>query len=180
MKRLILSIAMLAISLVVAACAPSAAPSTGGAMQQAPTPEAMMQASSSSAEMMQQAPTPDVMMPAAAPTSDAMMKMPEQMMSMHFVSSSPKHGETLAKAPDHVTVAFDSALADTSTLSLSKGDMMLDTGKVTIGPDMHSLSLMLPANLDDGSYLVKYKACWTGQSCDNGQFAFQIDSKMGK
>ncbi len=60
-----------------------------------------------------------------------------------------------------------------------RNGVALETGKLVLGEKMLSMSVMLPSDAGDGVYLVKYKACWADGTCDDGQFGFQVDSKMG-
>ena len=153
-----------------------------------PTADAMMAKASPTidAMMAKVSPTAEAMMAAATPTTDAMMpvtgsmgNIPDQMTSMHFVESSPKHGVALAKRPDQVQITFNAALSDTSTVSVTKDGVALKTGKVMLDGKMLSMSITLPSDAGDGVYLVKYTACSADKTCDNGQFGFKVDSKAG-
>jgi methionine-rich copper-binding protein CopC len=199
MKRFIVLSGALAITLL-SACAPAAA-STPAAMMApvtstpdammanaSPTAEAMMAKASPTAEAMVAAATPtaDAMMAKASPTPEAMMpvtgsmgKIPDQMTSMHFVESLPKQGISLAKRPDQVQITFNTALRDTSTVTVTKDGVILKTGKLMLDAKMLSMSVTLPSEAGDGVYLVKYTACSADKTCDNGQFGFQVDSKAG-
>jgi methionine-rich copper-binding protein CopC len=163
-----------------AAMMANATPTVDAMMNAAPTADAMMTQPSATATAMKPAPTAEAMMN-PAPTADAMMaKLPDQMMAMHFVVSSPKQGETLTKAPDLVTITFNSALATNSTASVTKDSQMIKPAKFAFDDKAVSMLVSLPMDAGDGTYLVKYTACWADKSCENGQFAFKVDSKMGK
>jgi methionine-rich copper-binding protein CopC len=210
MKRSIVLVGALVITLL-SACAPAAAPTPEAMMTAAtPTADAMMAKASPTAEAMMAAATPtadammakasptveammvgatptaDAMMAKASPTADAMMpasssmgKIPDLMTGMHFVESSPKHGIALAKTPEQVQITFNGALSETSTVSVLRDGVALKIGKPVIDEKMLSMSVTLPSDAGDGVYLVKYKACWAGGTCDDGQFGFKVDSKMG-
>lgn len=178
MKYYLFTASVLLIALL-SSCAQAATPTSDAMMKATPTTDTMMANPS---------PTADAMMMKATPTAEAMMKqdsmmgkMPEQMTAPHFVSSSPKHGDALLKSPDKIVLTFNSALSNTSTINVTKEDgMAIGVGKLTLDDKMLTMSVDLPMNTADGLYLVKYKACWANQTCDNGQFAFKVDSKSGK
>jgi len=151
--------------------------------QASPTADAMMPKSTPTADAMmaKATPTADAMMAKSTPTADAMMiKMPDQMFAAHFVDSAPKHGDAFALVPEKVLINFNFTLSDASTITVSKDGAPVNPGKTVLGDRMLSMSATLPSNAGDGLYLVKYKACWPDKSCHEGQFAFKVDSKMGK
>ena len=88
--------------------------------------------------------------PAAAPTSDAMKKeLPKQLFSPHFVSSSPKHGETLAQAPDTIAINFNFNLHEKSAIMVTRDGTAVTTGKTTVDPNQLAMRAMLN-NAGDG------------------------------
>ena len=114
---------------------------------------------------------------AMAKSSDAMMmeqKLPDQRLAAHFVSSNPKHGETLGMLPEKLSLNFDFTLAKNSTIAISKDGAPL----ATMAPEYDARSLMmstaLPKTAGAGTYVVSYKACWPDQSCHDGLFAFVV------
>jgi plastocyanin len=109
------------------------------------------------------------------PSSD---ELPAQQFPAHYVDSAPVHGKTFALVPDKVLVNFDFSLKEPSTITVTKDGNALEIGKPTIdGPNSLRLSTTLPSNAGGGLYVVNYEACWPDKSCDNGQFAFTVDSK---
>jgi len=157
MKHTWLFFGMLAM-IVLIACAPVATP----------TPDAMKKES----------PTADAMMNKATPTAEAMMKAPDQMFAAHFVDSAPMHNQAFALVPDKVLINFNFTLDETSSIAVTKDDKPVTLGKVMLSERKFSLSATLPKDAGDGSYVVKYKACWPDKSCHDGLFAFKVDSKM--
>ena len=117
----------------------------------------------------------DTMMDKGTPAGDAMMeKLPDQQFAAHFVSSSPKHGDSLAAAPDKVSINFNFTLGAGSIISVKKDGAAMQNGPATIAQDKLSMSSTLPSGSGKGLYTVEYKACWPDGSCHNGLFAFNV------
>ncbi len=194
-RYLLIPVALLV--LLVAACAPAststpapaAAPTVEGMMQnQTPTTEAMMAQGTGTPNAMMESGTgtpgammehatgtPDAMMPQGTPGAGAMMDhLPDQVKTPHFADSSPKQRDQVAHAPDKVTVTFDAALGAGSTLAVTRDGAAVDVGKPTVSDK--TLSAMLPM-AGPGVYVVKYKACFSGGMCDDGQFAFAVTAQ---
>ncbi len=153
--------------------APAAAPTVGAMMHnETPTTEAMLAQGTETPNAMMESGTgtPEAMMPQGTP--GAMMEhLPDQVKTPHFADSSPKQGDQLAHAPDKVIVNFDATLGADSSLAVTREGAPVDTGKTTVSDK--TLSAMLPM-AGAGVYIVKYKACWAGGMCDDGQFAFTV------
>ncbi len=181
-RYLLIPVALLV--LLVAACAPAststpapAAAPTVDAMMKNPTPttEAMMAQGTGTPEAMtvHATGTPDAMMPKGTP--GAMMDhLPEQVKTPHLVDSTPKQGDQLTHAPDKVVVNFDAALGAGSNLAVTRDGAPVDIGRAMV--DDKTLSATLPM-VGPGVYVVKYKACWAGGMCDDGQFAFEVEGE---
>ncbi len=100
-------------------------------------------------------------------------KLPDQRISPHFVISSPKHGETLARAPERIQINFDFTLHESSAIAAHRDGAPVQVGVIPVNPR----GLVLAANLPDGGeglYVVGYRACWPDRSCHDGQFAFMV------
>lgn len=181
MKRFILPTIILSAAILAACAQASPTPETMMKKETA-TPEAMMKKETATPEAMmkKETPTPDAMMSKGTPTGDAMKKLPDQLFAAHFVDSAPKHGDAFAQVPEKVVINFNFTLSDVSTIAVLKDDKPLTVGKVAFAANLLSMSATLPKDAGDGLYLVKYKACWPDKSCHEGQFAFKVDSKMGK
>ena len=112
---------------------------------------------------------------AAAQTQGGAMprKLPDQRLSPHFVVSSPKHGETLAKAPERIQINFDFTLHESSAIAVTRDGAPVQIGMIPVNPRGLVLAATLP-EAGDGLYVVGYKACWPDRSCHDGQFAFTV------
>ncbi len=138
------------------------------------TPNAMMEnGTATPGDMMEHATgTPEAMMTQGTPTAGAMMDhLPDQIKTAHFVDSSPKQGDQVAHAPDKLIINFDAALAQGSTLAVTRDGTPVGAGKPMVSDK--SLTATLPM-AGAGVYVVKYTACFAGGMCDNGQFAFTV------
>lgn len=190
--RSLLSV-VLSTTVLLAACAPAATPAPEAMLKnETSTPEAMMmekvtatpetiiQQEMPTAEAMMEkgSPTPEAMMGKESPTPEAMMALPDQLVTPHFVDSSPRHGDVFAQTPDKVLINFNFNLHTISSITVLKDDQPLEVGKTTLAPDMLSMSVTLPGDAGDGLYVVKYQACWPDRSCHEGQFAFKVASNI--
>lgn len=112
---------------------------------------------------------------AAAQTQVGAMprKLPDQRLSPHFVISSPKHGETLAQAPERIQINFDFTLHESSAIAVTRNDAPVQIGAIPVNPRGLVLAATLP-DAGEGLYVVGYKACWPDRSCHDGQFAFTV------
>lgn len=111
----------------------------------------------------------------AANTQKDGAKLPDQFFAAHFVDSYPNHGELFAQVPDRAQIDFNFTLSEVSSISVIKDGKPIETGKLTLGPRNLTMLATLPGMAGNGSYLVKYKACWPDRSCHDGQFAFTVD-----
>ena len=107
-------------------------------------------------------------------TGGAMMKLPDQQFAAHFVDSTPKHGDTLARMPDKVLINFNFTLSEVSTITVSKDGAPVVSARPTFADNKLTMSAALPAIVGNGLYQVDYKACWPDQSCHPGKFAFTV------
>ncbi len=176
----------------IAACAPArtaapaAAPTVDAMMQNhTPTTESMMATGTGTQQAMMESgtSTPEAMMAQGTGTPEAMMQatpgammdhLPDQVKTAHFTDSTPKQGDQFAHAPDKVVVNFDTALAAGSDLAVTRDGAPVNVGKATVSDQ--SLSATLPM-AGPGVYVVKYKACFSGGMCDDGQFAFTVNAQ---
>lgn len=99
----------------------------------------------------------------------------QQKKSAHFETSTPNHEEIAAAVPINVVINFNFDLSTISTISILKDGQEYGTGSTTV--DANKLALRRTMNPDspDGTYTVKYNACWPDNSCHDGQFEFVID-----
>ena len=98
----------------------------------------------------------------------------------HFVDSFPNHSQTLTQSPSRVGVNFDVALGGTSRITVEQAGKEIPTGEMQFDSRKIYLSTTLPANIGDGLYLVKYRACFADSGCSDGQFGFQVDAARVK
>lgn len=111
------------------------------------------------------------------PQLNTKIKTDLQIKSPHFVDSTPLHGEIYAAQPINITVNFNFDLAKGSKISVTHPDGTEWTESDTLIEDVNTaLKKNLKTQMPDGAYLVKYTACWPDKICQNGQFAFKIDS----
>lgn len=107
---------------------------------------------------------------------ESLDKLPVNLIAAHFVLSNPDHADILDQVPEKIHIAFNFNLHAASNIAVTKDGKPVAI-KPTIG--QFSIDATLPADVGDGLYVVKYKACWPDRSCHEGQFAFKVDSKMG-
>ncbi len=126
-------------------------------------------------QAMMEKPTPTAVA-SAMKKKEALDKLPPNLIAAHFVLSTPDHADILSKTPEKIRIEFNFNLHAASNIEVSK-----DGKAVAIKPAVGQFSIdaVLPADVGDGLYVVKYKACWPDRSCHEGQFAFKVDSKMG-
>lgn len=99
-------------------------------------------------------------------------RVASQVKSPHFVSSSPRHGAKLPRAPRQVSLDFDFDLASGSKVKVRKGSKVV-SGRTKIAGD--SLRLVVPvSSAGKGAYNVTYTACWPDGSCHNGRFSYTV------
>ena len=96
--------------------------------------------------------------------------------SEHHVSNTPAHAAILKTSPEKVSIGFDIAINDISTISLTNRNTGADVsaGEVTISDDKKTIEKALVGNLGDGQYSVLYSACSTSGACEMGSFQFGI------
>ncbi len=94
----------------------------------------------------------------------------------HFESSTPANGMVLAAPPPGVTIDFNFNLSDKSLIEITKDDTDYGSGqKTSIDENKLAMRRSMKQDAPDGSYLVKYTACWPDGSCHDGRFSFQLD-----
>jgi len=96
--------------------------------------------------------------------------------SEHHVSNTPEHAAILKTAPEKVSISFDIALNDISTISLTNRNTGVDVsvGGVTFSDDKKTIEKTLSDSLGNGQYSVLYSACSTSGACEMGSFQFGI------
>lgn len=99
--------------------------------------------------------------------------IPEEVKSQHFVNSSPAHNQFLAGSPVNIVINFNSQLTSQSS-QIYLSDNLL---KTSASLDNRTIRINLPQNsAQEGIYKVAYLACFDVGSCENGQFAYHLDS----
>ena len=92
--------------------------------------------------------------------------------TIHFVSSTPSHGDLLDSSPSIVSVSFNFPIVKGSTLQVLdlKGNILSegDLAENRLG------LLAQPSKLSSGTYEVRYHAVWLGGSAHNGKFWFVV------
>ncbi|MCH7745778.1 MAG: hypothetical protein IIC84_06875, partial [Chloroflexi bacterium] len=102
--------------------------------------------------------------------------IPEQDASLHFVSSSPTHGEEIYHKLEAITMTFDFNLAPESSIELTFNSEIVPLGSVELSSDLFSMSVQILEPLDlEGVYEVNYKPCWPYLNCHSGSFAFVVE-----
>jgi len=96
----------------------------------------------------------------------------------HFESSTPASNTTLAAVPPNVTIDFNFDLATGSSIDIFKDDKNYTSGETKIDENKLAMRRDIPQDAPDGTYTVKYKACWPDGSCHDGQFSFKIDRTL--
>lgn len=99
--------------------------------------------------------------------------IPEEIKSQHFINSSPAHNQFLAGSPVNIVINFDSQLTSQSS-QVHFNDKIL---KTTANLDNRTIRITLSTNsFEEGIYKVSYQACFEDGSCEEGQFAYHLDS----
>jgi plastocyanin len=93
----------------------------------------------------------------------------------HFESSTPASGMVLAAPPPNVTIDFNFDLAGDSSIQITKDGTDYVSSETTINENKLAMRRSMKQGAPDGSYLVKYTACWPDGSCHDGQFSFKVD-----
>jgi plastocyanin/methionine-rich copper-binding protein CopC len=93
----------------------------------------------------------------------------------HYESSTPANDMVLAAPPPNVTIDFNFDLAGDSSIEIAKDGKAYGSGETSIDENKLALRRSMKQDAPDGSYLVKYTACWPDGSCHDGQFSFRID-----
>ncbi len=93
----------------------------------------------------------------------------------HFESSTPASDMVLAAPPPNVTLDFNFDLSDKSSIEITKDGTGYTTGETSVDENKLAMRRSMKQDAPDGSYLVKYTACWPDGSCHDGQFSFQVD-----
>ncbi len=95
--------------------------------------------------------------------------------SAHYESNAPAHGMIVAAVPMTVVIDFNFDLSTKSAISILKDDQEYGTGAATVDANKLALRRAMDPNSPDGTYTVKYTACWPDNSCHDGNFQFAID-----
>lgn len=93
----------------------------------------------------------------------------------HYESSTPANEMALAAPPPNVTIDFNFDLSDKSSIEITKDGIDYASGETTVGDNKLALRRSVRQDSPDGTYLVKYTACWPDNSCHDGQFSFRVD-----
>jgi plastocyanin/methionine-rich copper-binding protein CopC len=96
----------------------------------------------------------------------------------HFESSTPLANSTLPTPPPNVTINFNFDLADSSSIEILLDGTNYAINQTTVDENKLSMRRNMSSDAPDGSYLVKYNACWPDGSCHDGQFQFSIDRSL--
>lgn len=104
-------------------------------------------------------------------------KFSKEAKSLHFVNSSPTHGEVFAASPVNVVLNFNFDLGKSSAITFNKDGKDYGVGETVVDENKLAMRRVLPEKLEDGIYTVSYKACWPDESCHSGEFQFEIDSE---
>lgn len=168
MSRYLL-LAATVLGVLLAACTPAAAipPPQSTASGELPTVEPIVTPTTSAAQAPLIVATPEA-------NTD---RLPDHIRAAHFVDSVPSHGEIFAMTPGRVLINFDFTLGENSQISVTREGTAVNASQTEIAANKLSMSVNLVPNAGDGTYLVKYKACWPDRSCHDGQFAFKVDEK---
>lgn len=94
-----------------------------------------------------------------------------------LVSSTPVADAELESAPAKVSVTFSRALIDTSTLSVTFGDSVMNLGSVIFSPDKKTMEVAINGG-QRGNYRVVYTACTEKNSCTIDAFEFSYGNKV--
>jgi methionine-rich copper-binding protein CopC len=105
---------------------------------------------------------------------DSVSKFSDPIKSAHYVSNVPEHGSTLAEKPGSVAITFNFDLAAPSSISIKHDGREYGSGETLISSNKLTLSRQLSADLPNGLYDVRYRACWPDKSCHDGFFQFAI------
>lgn len=93
----------------------------------------------------------------------------------HYESNTPEHGAVFAGVPLEIVVNFNFDLADRSSISVASEGKEYGVDKTTIDSNRLTLRRMMDSNASDGTYTVRYDACWPDRTCHDGNFQFTID-----
>jgi plastocyanin/methionine-rich copper-binding protein CopC len=96
----------------------------------------------------------------------------------HYESSTPLANSTLPAPPPNVTINFNFDLADSSSIEILKDGTNYAINRTIIDKNKLSMRRNMSPDAPDGSYLVKYNACWPDGSCHDGQYQFSIDRSL--
>ncbi len=102
-------------------------------------------------------------------------KFDPQQKSLHFVTSTPAHDSILASAPINIVIDFNFDLSPKSVVTATLQGKEYTTGQTTVDSSKLTLRRTFDGAAPDGSYVVKYSACWPDNTCHEGVFQFVID-----
>lgn len=91
-----------------------------------------------------------------------------------WLASTPGNNVVVDQVPAEVTVKFQQPIAASSTLSVKRGDTVVDDGVSAVSQDSLSLYVRLKTDQGTGPYLVTYKACPVNAECSTGRFGFNV------
>lgn len=118
------------------------------------------------------APTPTPT-PQPTPTPNFTQQKFENLISAHYVSSTPENNALLKSEIKKVQINFNFDLAKPSKIVVTL-DSQEVSGETSISTD--KLSLSTPINgTKNGNYKVAYTGCWPDGSCHTGSFGFSIN-----
>ncbi len=96
----------------------------------------------------------------------------------HFLTSTPKHGQTFNSLPETVSLTFDTPLQEGSYLKAEVWDEnYIEGGEsgVSFSPDKKTMTGKIEHNAITGMYVVMYTACFQSESCQDGYYRFLVD-----
>ena len=105
-------------------------------------------------------------------------QLPASVEPLHFVSSTPAHGEELYDAEEAIALTFDFNLAPESTIELTRNGVSITLGPLVISEDKYSMSAAVAEAMSEGVYEVSYQACWPFLNCHQGSFAFVVETEQ--
>ena len=87
--------------------------------------------------------------------------------------TNPDHSELLRAAPAQVIVNTNLQLSESSSMEVSYKGSAADSGPVQVSGTRLSRSIR---QMGDGEYVISYTVCSDGGACEEGKFAFLVDS----
>ncbi len=93
--------------------------------------------------------------------------------SSHFISSSPRHGETIHQLMP-ISIHFAYPLTKISTISTTAGDWEDGVGPITLDASKTTMTIHMNPKVKDAIYTVNYTACFIDKYCDYGYFQYRL------